>query len=202
MRYSLGHVLAIIALVAIALSLRSTWISLEDDTFTLLAVIVISVLCGAYAGWFKARLIIQLFASLGAAVTLSSVFSLERVFHSPDVMFPRTRIATFYFDDPFLNLMSVVMHSAIAATIGTLAGYLVSRYHDWLTCNLANLKIIVAVSLAFGYTGFLFGTLAFQNVTPLQMAFLSGILGGVFGVAWVSSYRSFPTKISGPDDAG
>ena len=87
-----------IVFAAFALSLRACWISLENDAFTLAATIAISVLSAVYAGWLRARLVTLLSVSLASAVVLSSVFSLERVFHSPDVMFTRDRIETFYFE--------------------------------------------------------------------------------------------------------
>ena len=191
-----------IVFAAFALSLRACWISLENDAFTLAATIAISVLSAVYAGWLRARLVTLLSVSLASAVVLSSVFSLERVFHSPDVMFTRDRIETFYFDDPTMNFIAVVVHSTIATVIGTLAGYLVCRFRDWLTLNLLSLGIIFAVSMACGYTGYKLGGYAFPHVPSSQLSFFSCVLGAMLGTAWVVTYRSFPMSALGNLDAG
>ena len=202
MRYTLAHIFAVFVLVSIALSLRAFWLATQDDAFTFFATIIIAILSGMYVGWLRGQLRAVIYAALGAAIALSSTLALERVFHSPDVMFPRDRIPTYYFDDPQINLMAVVMHSTIAAVIGTLAGHLVSRFRDWLTINATNLGIIFVFAIACGYTGYRFGAFAFPYAPREQRSFLSTILGIIFGVAWVSTNRSFPMQPKNERDAG
>ena len=202
MRYTLAHIFAVFVLVSIALSLRAFWIATQNDAFAFFATIIIAILSGMYAGWLRGRLRTVIYAAFAAAIALSSTFALERVFHSPDAMFPRDRIQTYYFDDPQINLMAVVIYSTIAAVIGTLAGHLVSRFRDWLAINATNLGIIFLLALACGYTGYQFGAFAFPHAPREQLSFLSTILGNIFGVAWVSTNRSFPMQPKNERDTG
>jgi len=202
LKYSIAQIFGIAVIVAIALSLRAFWISSQSDAFTLFATIVIAIVSGSYAGLIRGRLLTVALASLGSAVALSSTFSLERVFHSPDAMFPRNRIDTFYFDDPQTNFMAVVIYSAIATVIGTVAGYLVSRFNDWLKINSISLGIIFVVAIVCGYTGYQFGTIAFPHVARVQLSFFSAVLGVILGGAWVSTHRSFSMPRTNEPDAG
>ena len=202
MRYTLAHIFAVFVLVSIALSLRAFWIATQNDAFAFFATIIIAILSGMYAGWLRGRLRTVIYAAFAAAIALSSTFALERVFHSPDAMFPRDRIQTYYFDDPQINLMAVVIYSTIAAVIGTLAGHLVSRFGDWLAINATNLGIIFLFALACGYTGYQFEAFAFPHAPREQLSFLSTILGNIFGVAWVSTNRSFPMQPKNERDTG
>ena len=201
MRYTLAHIFAVFVLVSIALSLRAFWIATQNDAFAFFATIIIAILSGMYAGWLRGRLRTVIYAAFAAAIALSSTFALERVFHSPDAMFPRDRIQTYYFDDPQINLMAVVIYSTIAAVIGTLAGHLVSRFRDWLAINATNLGIIFLFALACGYTGYQFGAFAFPHAPREQLSFLSTILGNIFGIVWASTNRSFPMQPKNEHDA-
>ena len=202
MRYSVANIFAIVVLTGIALSLRAFWVSSQDDSFIFSATLIIAVLSGAYAAWIHGRLPVVAGAALVAAITLSSALSLERVFHSSDAIFPRGKIETFYFDDPQLNFMAVVVCSAIATVIGTLAGCLVSRFRNWISINATSLVIIFASAAVCGYTGHRLGSIVFPHVTWAQLPFFSSVLGFLFGIAWVSTNRSFPMRPEKERDAG
>ena len=202
MRFSLLHIFNVTAIAAIALGLRACWIALEDDGFILTATIIIATVVGIYVGWYRARFSRLLIAVLGAAILMSSMFALELVFHSPGAMFSRDRIAIYYFDSPQFNFSAVVVHSVIATVVGTLAGHLISRNHDWIRINSMSLKIVLAVAIATGFMGYHFGPLAFPRVAPSRLSFWSSILGIVFGVAWASSYRSFPASVKSCETLG
>ena len=202
LRFSIAHIFLAISITAFALFLRSCWISLQSDAFTFVATVLFSVTCASYAGWLQFRLMPIALIACVSAVLLSATFSLERVFHSPDALFPRDHITEMYFDDVRMNIMAVLMHSGIAAIIGTGGGFLLSRFRNWLCRNAVNLLIAIATSVVCGYAGNTIGSMVFPHVPPAQLSFFSTVLGLILGIAWVASYRGFSVGPLWETDAG